>query len=462
MQRFENTNNLYSLSGSDDNSAKYHKLFRNRVLRKYQRDWLDGALHGNVFILGSRQIGKTYLLSYLAFLLAAGYRDDNIELPPSDVWVISADKSKAQNIIREVNKRICEFEQVVEPVSHRTMGGKQSAVLANGKTITALSGRAASLQGFTGHVIVDELSITSSKPEDILAQAMSVSSSKGWYRMVVCSNADRRGSFIDNFLNGEEEYWRGRRSGFRVYDTTIWDAYPELTDKLIKIRNTISIESWQRFFENRFVSGDAKLFKESQLITAGNPGVGPTDSGSVWISVDPGFSATGNPSGVIVARIASGRIHVIDVQRWWAKPTGDQIEALVKLYRDWGAVSCLVDIGSAGLAIAQGLESRCRVTRVSVSRKTIQEGFDKIRTGLDEGRITFSDSCWALKEDLLSIEVDENGSYIIPQVPHKSGGKLHADTAMALLYIAQNIKNKGENRSPIILNDVQDNIGRWL
>lgn len=443
MQRKAN-NGVNSTDNS--NFAKYHRTFTQSVLRPHQRLWLEAILRGNTFILGARQIGKSFLVAYAALLLAAGYEGDGISLPPTDVTVISADRAKAVNIIKAVNIHLKALGLAVDDITHDTQGGLQSAVLRNGKTIQAVSGLSKSLQGYAGHVIVDELSLTEADPEEIWSQVFAVTSSREYLRAIVCTNADTAGSWVDNFSNNMSQYWKGRRRGWQTFNTNIWDVYPTLTPKLEQVRSSCSAETWQRFFENRFVSGQSRLFDDKKFVHS-DFGTGP-----VWVSCDPGFSATGNPSGVIVAQVDGDSVHVLRSERWWACPESEQVERLKSLVQDNNATRLLVDIGSAGLAMAQKLDRVTNLTKVSVSGKMFQQGFLRVKNLIEDGKLTFSDDCWDLKEDLLSIEIKASGQYHAPQIPHKSGGKLHADIAYALMYIVHNLEAAKEEHEMQILD----------
>lgn len=428
------------ISMDDNNSnnfAKYYSTVRKHVLKEHQRIWLDSVLAGNTFILGSRQIGKSFLVAFAAVVMAAGYKTDSIDLPPSDVLVISADREKAMNIIKAVNKHLEVLGWAVTDIKHDVLGGVQTAVLKNGRSIKALSGVSRALQGFTGHVIIDELSLTDGSPEEIMAQALSVTSSKPYYRITVCTNADEYGSFVDSFVNDFGPYWTGRRCGWSVFNTTIWDVYPELTPKLLAARNSMSTESWQRFYENRFVTGRSKLFTDASMRF-----LDVAATGNIWISVDPGFSATGNPTGIVVCKVDGHRVHVLQALSWWAVQESEQVARLQAMYESLDATRIFIDIGSAGLAMAQKLERNCNVTRISVSRKMQQQGFLKLRNGLTDGVITISSGCHDLVTDLASIEIDAGGNYTAPQVPDRSGGKRHADCAFALMQLVHNVNGK--------------------
>jgi len=56
--------------------SEFHDLFYSEVLKPHQRGWLNSILGpDDVFILGSRRIGKSFVSSYAAVVLALGHDD---------------------------------------------------------------------------------------------------------------------------------------------------------------------------------------------------------------------------------------------------------------------------------------------------------------------------------------------------------------------------------------------------
>jgi len=437
--------------------AEYHKTLYERVMKPHQRDWLDSILAGDTMILGARQIGKSWLVAYAAVLLALGTRGENVRIPAQDVLVISADQKRAMNIIKEVNTHLRKIKQYVGDVSHKTQGGLQTAVLHNNRKIQSVSGRSLSLQGFTGHVIIDELAITQSDPDELFAQALAVTSSKEFLRIVVCTNADRRGSFVDDLFNNENDEWLTRREGFKISKINIHDAHPKLTARLMKVQKAVSSPKWKQYYLNEFISGQAGFFdpatiqlKDQEL------------EGSTWISVDPGFSATGNPTGIVIARVSPSQCHVIASERWWAVPELEQVERLKKLYKEYGANRMILDAGAGGNLMCQKLVREVNLTKYNVNRNKTNAYFLKAKSLIEDGVITFGSGARSLREDLLDIEIGKSGDYLAPQIPDASGGKRHADCAFALTYIIPDIGNRQSTRPMEILGSgrgIYDHVG---
>jgi len=239
------------------NLGEYHEFMMEHVFKPFQKQIVSSILKENkIAVLGARQIGKSYALAYSAIMLACGFNTT----PGDDVKVISETEDKAKKIIDDIQKHLDKIETVCGQIRQPNRGGIFEVVLINGAKITALAGKPTSLQAFSGHVIVDELSLTRFDPEQLFAQALIVGSSKDYLRTIICTNADGEGSFVDNFWNSKNSYWIKRRESWLMFDFNIFDVYDVLPDKLIEIKNSISPAHWQRFFLNTFYKWQRWIF----------------------------------------------------------------------------------------------------------------------------------------------------------------------------------------------------------
>jgi hypothetical protein len=437
--------------------AKYHKFMWERVLRPYQKEWILSILHGRYSgMLGARQIGKSYAIGYAAILLASGYRDKSVVIQPHDVLIISADQNKAQNIIRSVQSHLDKIGIAVGEIKDDRLGGLQMAVLTNGKRITAVSGRPKSLQGFTGTVLVDELSITDWDPEELFAQALAVSSAEDSFRVCLVSNADREGSFVHRFFFDEGEEWRNRRDDFRLHNTTIWDAYGEnLPSRILSVKKAMSDRMWSRFYENQFIAGDDGRF-ESDLISSCVGNVVKPFDGVRILSIDPGHTI--NPSGLVIADAGGGRLNVLYSDLWFGVDEEEQIERIGNLMNSYACSKILFDQGT-NIGFRQRLEKiwGTRLIPVSVSRNKQNMWADELDKLLNEKRINIRSTDKWLIQDLKSLGLDERMNLVVPERRYKNTHfKIHADAAMALLYMMEYVGVAATVDRPMEVLDVYD------
>ena len=80
--------------------SEYHSFLVKHVMRPFQKEILDAAMtHNKVAVLGSRQLGKTWIVSYIAIMLGLGTK----ESPGHATLVISENQAKARKIIEDIH-----------------------------------------------------------------------------------------------------------------------------------------------------------------------------------------------------------------------------------------------------------------------------------------------------------------------------------------------------------------------
>lgn len=408
--------------------GEYHAFMMQHVLKPFQKDAVLSVLQSTKLgLLGSRQIGKTYFLAYVSILLGIGTND----IPGHDVLIISETEAKAKKIIADIHKHLDMIETACFPIRQANRGGLFEVVFLNGSTITAKPGKPTALQAYTGTVIVDELSLTQFDPEELFGQALIVASSKPYYRTIICSNADHEGSFINNLWLGQDSYWKDKRHNWNLMDVNIYDVFPEeLPDQIKEVKASLSPVLWNKFYENKFVSGNSPYFNYGKVKDA--VGRGPIGEGDIVIGWDPGFTRHG--SGIVVCRVGNG-LEVLCEQLLFNMPTDVQVELLDELVKQYKATKIVIDHGLGGLVLKQQLESRYgtrMVNGVSVNKNNYNSWGKQLEVLMHEGRLSIHSSCLELTEDLMTIEVNKQGGLSVPERQTKQG-VTHCDTGVALL-----------------------------
>jgi hypothetical protein len=415
-------------------AAEIHQSFMDSVLRPYQREWINQILSSRFcFMLGSRQIGKSFTISYAAILLAAGAAGK-----ASDVLILSKDLRASRDVIRDVKLHLEAWAKLGLDLRHSTKGSDSRIVLSNGCHIEAMPGRSKSIQGHTGTVIIDELEATEADPEESLAQASFVSSSDESFKVIIITNAGSKDSFTDNLFNSKDSKWEQRRERFAISNTTIYDAYPEgLPNHIKDLRNIVSDAFWQQFYLNLPSHGAETLVSAKQLEACiNNDKVNPTYQ--TIISIDPGW--TTNPAGIVVAKIGGGTCKVIHADHLYKWSQNEQIDLIKHLMVEHRASKLVIDQGTQAWQMARTLEAMYPTMTISRSTNNATRAREAatLQRLIREEKLSIPNYD-ELKEDILSIALDDKKNIIIPERPTSDKGtgikhKIHGDCADALLY----------------------------
>ena len=437
------------------NLGEYHEFMMEHVFKPFQKQIVSSILKENkIAVLGARQIGKSYALAYSAIMLACGFNTT----PGDDVKVISETEDKAKKIIDDIQKHLDKIETVCGQIRQPNRGGIFEVVLINGAKITALAGKPTSLQAFSGHVIVDELSLTRFDPEQLFAQALIVGSSKDYLRTIICTNADGEGSFVDNFWNSKNSYWIKRRESWLMFDFNIFDVYDVLPDKLIEIKNSISPAHWQRFFLNTFTSGNDGFF-DPVLV---NNCISKSFSHDpiIVLSYDPGFARHG--SGIIVCEV-SDHIKVIHEELLFNVDIEDQLNIIDNLVKRFEVTSITLDQGVGGIVIAQRLNRSygAMVTKLSVNNNAYAKWSGALERLLFEGKLSIDVSCKNTIEDLKCFEKDNRGLLLVPE-RKTAAGISHCDNGVALLMTTAMLDSTYKSKNSLEFLEINHQFGKFI
>lgn len=404
------------------------KQLSEEVLAPHQRTHFGGILSSRYsFRLGCRQqAGKSFVLSAAAFSLAAGYAG----CPDHDVKILSKDDRTAANLIREVARHVRAAEGY-EPVVDPKLGSLHRIALRNGRFIESFPGKPGALQGFTGSVIVDEVSQVEAGLAGVLDQALFVASAKPYFKVALASNADHQGSEIDRFLHSPQQ--ATQRARFALQNTTIHDVYPDgLPDDVVAIRDALGgagAPGWRRFALNEFLPQSDGVIPAALIDSAAT--APQIYAGNICLFVDPG--PVRHATGFCVGIIGAGRMTVLDA----GHVLGDDdstLAVLAAIAREHGAGRVVVDPGASGYHLYKGL---CSALGGVVSRGQPHEAQERqlrtLQRLLASRAIHIPAGMRDLREDLAAIG-ERDGKIYVPERPADAPGRiLHCDAAMALL-----------------------------
>lgn len=436
---------------------KYHQLFYRFRLRPFQKDWFNKIISNRYsLIVGSRQIGKSYLAGYAAIILCLGYNGST----GHNVHIVSKDDRNSKLIIEKIVEHLNTIEDVVESVKHDKLGSASRITLKNGCYIQSFPGKAESLRGFTGTVLIDEIAASNEDMDELFAMAASVASAESHFKIIGLTNAGSEGSWLHDFLTSEKPSWIKRRNPYSITITNIYDAYGnDLPEHVTEIKNSISPRLWRREYECEFVGGEGGYF-ETDVVNLSN--IELNIEGSSVLSIDPGF--TRNPSGVVVGLCGNGKIDVIHSDLWFGKGLDEQINLVEKLKKQYNFNKIVVDSGTAGMLLAQKLEQKYGtkvVDRVFASRQKQNKWAEQAESLLKTNSIKIDPHHTYLIDDLNSLGVDKLNNLVVPERRHKNTKfYIHADSAMALLQLTDYSNISTIKRSFKLYNSSNETL-RW-
>ncbi len=389
-----------------------------------------------VIHLGARQeVGKSFTMALATLPLAGGYREGALYVPAADVHIASKDGETAKNLIRECDRHIgvCE-RHTGAALTHPKLGSLSRIALANGRYVSAYSSKPDGVQGMTGHALIDEWSKGDTDPEELLAQALSITASNPGYRLSIATNADFEGSFIHRFLQSDDAEWVARRANAHVITTTIDDIYPDGYPAHIEaIKATMHPDMWARFFQCRFLGSDNPAFAPELINTAALKIRRQSAAETRVLSVDIGM--TDNPTGWCVLALTRGGVDVLESGHWYACPPDTQRERICELVARYRCARLYVDAGAVGWQLGNELATifgdRCK--RVSVSQANRDRWHGAAHDLLARGAVAMPGAI-ELQRDLKAMRLAEGARLVVPSYRASNGHNVHCDAGEAFLY----------------------------
>ena len=389
-----------------------------------------------VIHLGARQeVGKSFTMALATLPLAGGYRDAETRVPAADVHIASKDGETAKNLIRECDRHIqsCERNTGVG-LTHPKLGSLSRIALESGRYVSAYSSKPDGVQGMTGHAMIDEWSKGDTNPEELLAQALSITASNAGYRLSIATNADFDGSFIHHFLQSDESEWVARRANAHIITTTIDDIYPTGYPAHIEaIKATMHPDMWARFFLCRFLGSDNPAFAPELITGAGLKLRTLGDAVARVLCVDIGM--TDNPTGYCVLALTRGRVDVLESGHWYRCAPDTQRARIRDLVTRYRCARLYVDAGAVGWQLGNELATiygdRC--IRVSVSQANRDRWHGAAHDLLARGAVAMPGAT-ELQRDLRTMRLAEGARLVVPEYRASNGHNVHCDAGEAFLY----------------------------
>jgi len=348
------------------------------------------------------------------------------------------------HLIRAVHNHL-DGIAMVEDITHDELDSTQRIALKNGNYIQAFSGNPESIRGFTGHVIVDEWASSPYDAEALYMQALAVTSSRSDYRIIMLTNAPGTGSFVDQFMHSES--YELARTHWKIFTTTIWDAYPNgFPPNIQAVFESAPPRRWAREYECMSLEGTDPAFDYDSVVSCtNNPYLDDIQAFRV-LCVDPG--ATNNPTGITISDCGGGMVKLRYVDMWFAKPLEDQVSEIVRLVGEHRVNAVVCDQGVFGLSIVQSLRKRLGegfVRGVSVNTNSRNTAYQVLSKLLVDKRISVVDNKFLI-DDLNTASLDDRGRLILPRRP-MGKHEMHCDALDSLLMAMPYAHDRGASTS---------------
>ena len=383
-------------------------------------------------VVGARQIGKSYLLAWLAMMLASdGER----------VIVLSMNEAKAKNYIQEIRRMVREIKSMAPDwpdYDHRDASAFEVRHTSGG-SIRAVPGTPESLQSYSGHVLVDELGANAADTNEIFEQAMAVTSAREDLKLVMISNATEPGTWLDLAMNSPAERWQEIREIFEPEVITIYDAYPNPTPKqsamISRMRKTYSSDGFARWYLCQFVGHGGALISGDDL--RGMLELPARDSLRVRVmGVDIGTSRDPTSMVVLGKHVLDESWHVLAARSEWGMPLSRQPDWIREQIRIHGVTSCALDRGGIGIGIAQSMTRDRVITPVNYTAPFYKRCCEITRASVAQGLLHIDPQFEMLRQQVVAMTISESGTPRKPYEHLTRGGvpvRTHCDEADALL-----------------------------
>lgn len=450
--------------------AQFVRCFQSGVLRPIQQQMVRDIVENHAAcILGARQIGKTTALAYVTCCYSMGVHPITGEpIDPDDVQVASLTSRHSRDSLSRVRSNLKLLNSDGGKPTEDARTGNLLLTLQNGRKIIAHSGNPRSLQGFSGHTLIDELGSTAYDPDDVYTSSLSATSGHDDRRWVGSGNASYAGTWWHRLHTDPAPEWRLKRSALAMSTYTIHDAYPDgLPTRLELLRDAFGgagSAGWRRWFLCEFVEGLDRALTDEEVTGClyAQPDLG--HGSEVVLGVDPG--GWPNPTGICVVRIGDGGARVLAAEYWrtneiagdaarrmaWTVDQMGRIKRLITLYRPSRIVCDHAAIAShLGEALQRHYGDEY-VHLVPTSTTTRQRRWGYFRELIRQGNLEIPAACEDLYADLRRAEIDhvdgggkngrkssEGGILVLPQTPDEGDSShiLHCDILDAMLLTAE-------------------------
>jgi phage FluMu gp28-like protein len=305
----------------------------------------------------SRRIGGSYAAAIDAANMAAGMmwdakRGSAVIDSPCDVHVVSATFEQAKNLVAEVG-RFCDAAGQFDSRFKANVLA-ESVTLANGCAIYALPCRAQSLRGYTGAVVLDEVTFYQNLEEvwgaAKIVAGQNLRNPRG-YSVSLITTPWADGSLAHRLMTSPDlpfqrlavDIYQAKKAGFPI--------------DLEATRQEVAIEEiWLVEYCCQWLKGGSSFFSPELLARACceelPPEVAKLPS---YYGIDIG--RTHDLTAIVETKRLGDQVWIVSLEALRNMPIPEQIARLSRVMRGHDFVSSFVDRGLMGVAVLDGLQA---------------------------------------------------------------------------------------------------------
>jgi phage FluMu gp28-like protein len=391
------------------------------ILLPYQRRWVEDSSPVKVWV-ASRQIGKSFALSFEAVCASLLARSDNM--------ILSSSERQAQEVMAKVRKHLrClgALDSALSPLRET----REEIVFPSGSRIISLPANPATVRGFSGNVYLDEFAFHTDSRE--IWRAMYPTVTRG-YKVRITSTPNGKQNMFFELASGSGGLGEG--SLVSRHRTDIHDALSEGLDiDLASLRSGISDpEAWAQEYECNFLDSATALITYEMIEGCTSPDATVEQlvkcEGETYLGVDVGrkhdltvFWLLERVGDVLWTR---------SVREMRAAPFSVQREALYSLMEAEGVRRCSMDSTGIGTQLSEEAVARfgSRVEPVHFTQASKEDMALRARRAFEDRTVRVPVDR-SVREDLhsLSRSVTASGATRYSAARIKGG---HADRFWAL------------------------------
>lgn len=390
---------------------------------KHQREWFDDKSRLRV-CCKARQIGMSTVLATEA-LHAAVYGETTV--------IVSASQRQASELLRKAAHLL---PLVTVAAEGAVIVHKQSAEaieLSTGGRVISLPAAAATVQGFTGHVVIDEAAWIPDIDAVWMGIVPTISTNDRFRLSVVSTPGPRAGMFHKLWNNGDPAWSRHRTN---IYEACAGGA-PHDVDAL---RAAVADEAtWRAAFECQFVDEAHALLPYDLLLARVDESLSYhlnvnslSDHGTFYAGFDVGRKH--DLSVLVVLERVKNELRWCGAVELREAPFGEQFDLLTSIMDSYGVERLAIDQSGLGMQLAEELTQKYayRVEPITMTAPVKESFASRILAAFQCGDVSIPDHR-PLIDDLHSMQrtvtIAGNVRYAAPR---EAGS--HADrwTAMAL------------------------------
>lgn len=299
---------------------------------------LINPLSKYLVVNGSRQVGKSVLLTAVAIFLA-------LQKPNQNIMIVSFSDGQVQELHQNILLMIGEAHNVVITRNRVQSGKAEIKFKNNSRLIFRTAGSRNSLRGFSlNHLLIDEAAFIDEDIWDtILSPSLSVRGKDG--KVLFCSTPKGANFFkklYDRGLNNE--------AGYKSFKIT-WRDNPYADVEFINERKRVLPEEiYLQEFEGEFVDS-GNVFKYVDELSIGK--VQQPYGQDCTVGIDIGFK---NDFTVAVALSSSGEM--LDYIRFNQIDTEEVVERLYQFIQKWRPRKTIIEENNQGISVYHLLRSK--------------------------------------------------------------------------------------------------------